>query len=136
VIVADTTLLAAFWLPGELAAAAEAVKARAAVWAAPVVWRAEFRSVLAAGLRSGQLTAAEANAAYLNVQADLDRNEFTVPTERVMELVRVSDLSAYDCEYVALAQDLNVPLVTADLLLVRAFPKTAVALEKFGRGKK
>ena len=135
-IVADTTLLAAFWLPGELAAAAEAVKARDAVWAAPVVWRAEFRSVLAAGLRSGQLTAAEANAAFLNVQSDLDQNEFTVPTERVMELVRVSAVSAYDCEYVALAQDLNVPLVTADPLLVRAFPNTAVALEKFGRRKK
>ena len=130
-IVADTSLLAAFWLPGESAELAEAVKARDSVWAAPVVWRAEFRNVLAAGVRAGWLTEAEANTAYLNVQKDLDRNEFTVPTERVMQLVRKSDCSAYDCEYVALAQDLNVPLVTADPALVRAFPKTAVALENF-----
>ena len=50
-IVADTSLLAAFWLPGESAELAEAVKARDSVWAAPVVWRAEFRNVLAAGVR-------------------------------------------------------------------------------------
>ena len=87
-------------------------------------------------MRAGWLTEAEANTAYLNVQQDLDRNEFTVPTERVMHLVRGSDCSAYDCEYVALAQDLNVPLVTADPGLVRAFPQTAVAFEKFIRKKK
>ncbi len=135
-IVADTSLLAAFWLPGEQAELAEAVKTRDSVWAAPVVWRAEFRNVLAAGLRAGWLSETEANTAYLNAQTDLDRNEFTVPTERVMQLVRSSHCSAYDCEYVALAQDLNVPLVTADPALVRAFPKTAVALEKFVRKKK
>ena len=135
-IVADTSLLAAFWLPGEQAELAEAVKTRDSVWAAPVAWRAEFRNVLAAGMRAGWLSETEANAAYLNVQNDLDRNEYTVPTERVMQLVRRSDCSAYDCEYVALAQDLNVPLVTADPELVRAFPKTAVALEKFVRKKK
>ena len=132
-IVADTSLLAAFWLPGDQTELAESVKARDRVWAAPVVWRAEFRNVLAAGLRAGWLTEAEANTAYLNAQQDLDRNEFTVPTERVMQLVRNSQCSAYDCEYVALAQDLAVPLVTADPGLVRAFPQTAVALETFGQ---
>ena len=135
-IVADTSLLAAFWLPGESAELAEAVKARDSVWAAPVVWRAEFRNVLAAGVRAGWLTEAEANTAYLNVQQDLDRNEFTVPTERVMQLVRNSDCSAYDCEYVALALDLGLPLVTTDKQVLRAFPKTAVALEKFAKQRK
>jgi len=81
------------------------------------------------------LTEAEANAAYLNAQKDLGAQEYTVPTERIMKLVLASDCTAYDCEYVALAQDLGVPLVTTDELILRAFPKNAVPLEKFAKQK-
>jgi predicted nucleic acid-binding protein len=136
VIVADNSVLVYFWLPGAFAEWAEAAKAQDGVWAAPVLWRAEFRNVLAGYLRKKLLTEAEANAAYLNVQKDLGAHEFTVPTERILKLVLGSDCTAYDCEYVALAQDLKVPLVTTDKQILRAFPKTAVALEKFARKQK
>ena len=99
------------------------------------MWRAEFRNVLAGYLRKKLLTEAEANAAYLNVQKDLGAHEFTVPTEQILKLVLASDCTAYDCEYVALAQDLGVPLVTADKQVLRAFPKDAVSLEKFAKKK-
>ena len=135
-IVADNSVLVYFWLPGAFAEWAEAAKAQDGVWAAPVLWRAEFRNVLAGYLRKKLLTEAEANAAYLNVQKDLGAHEFTVPTERILKLVLGSDRTAYDCEYVALAQDLKVPLVTTDKQILRAFPKTAVALEKFARKQK
>jgi len=52
-----------------------------------------------------------------------------------LELAYRTQCSAYDCEYVALAQELDVPLVTADKQLVAAFPKTAVSLEKFVKKK-
>jgi len=71
----------------------------------------------------------------LNVQKDLGANEYSVPTERIIKLVLASDCSAYDCEYVALAQDLGVSLVTADKQILRAFPKIAVSMEKFARKK-
>lgn len=134
-IVADNAVLAYFWLPSEFAELAEAAKARDGVWAAPVLWRSEFRNVLAGYLRRKLLTEAQANAAYLNVQKDLGGNEYSVPTERVIKLVLSSNCSAYDCEYVALAQDLGAPLVTADKQILKAFPKTAVALEKFAKRK-
>jgi len=136
VIVADNSVLVYFWLPSDFTVLAEAAKAQDAVWAAPVLWRAEFRNVLAGYLRRKLLTEAEANAAYLNVQKDLGTHEFTVPTERIIKLVLASDCTAYDCEYVALAQDLDVPLVTTDKQILRAFPKTAVALEKFAKKRK
>ena len=134
-IVVDNSVLVAFWLPGDFAAWAESAKERDGVWAAPVVWRAEFRTVLAGYLRKKRMTEAEANAAYANAQKDLGPQEFTVPTERIMKLVLASDCTAYDCEYVALAQDLGVPLVTTDELILRAFPKNAVPLEKFAKQK-
>jgi predicted nucleic acid-binding protein len=135
VIVADNSVLVYFWLPSDFAELAEAAKEQDGVWAAPVLWRAEFRNVLAGYLRKKLLTEAEANTAYLNVQKDLGAHEFTVPTERIIKLVLASDCTAYDCEYVALAQDLGVPLVTTDKQILRAFPKTAVSLEKFAKKK-
>lgn len=134
-IVVDSSVLVYFWLPSEFAVVAEAAKAQDKVWAAPILWRAEFRNVLAGYLRRKILAEAEANAAYLNVQQDLGANEYSVPTERIIKLVLASDCTAYDCEYAALAQDLDVPLVTTDRQVLRAFPKIAVALEKFAKKK-
>lgn len=134
-IVVDNSVLVYFWLPSEFAGLAEAAKAQDEAWAAPILWRAEFRNVLAGYLRRKTLTEAEANTAYLNVQKDLGANEYSVPTERVLKLVLASDCTAYDCEYVALALDLGVPLVTADKQVLKAFPKIAVSLEKFAKKK-
>lgn len=134
-IVVDNSVLVYFWLPSEFAGLAEAAKAQDDIWAAPILWRAEFRNVLAGYLRRKTLTEAEANAAYLNVQKDLGANEYSVPTERVIKLVLASDCTAYDCEYVALALDLGVPLVTADKQVLKAFPKIAVSLANFAKRK-
>ena len=135
-IVVDNSVLVYFWLPGDFAELAEAAKERDGAWAVPVLWRAEFRNVLAGYLRKKLLTEAEANAAYLNAQKDLGAQEFTVPTERILKLVLASDCTAYDCEYVALAQDLGVPLVTTDKQILKAFPKDAVSLEQFTKKRK
>jgi predicted nucleic acid-binding protein len=135
VIVVDNSVLVYFWLPGDFAELAEAAKDRDGSWAAPILWRAEFRNVLAGYLRRKHLTEAEANTAYLNAQKDIGAQEFTVPTERIIKLVLASDCTAYDCEYAALAQDLDVPLVTTNKQILHAFPKNAVALEKFAKQK-
>ena len=54
--------------------------------------------------------------------------EFEIESRTVLELVRDSDCSAYDCEFIALAMKLNTKLVTMDKKLLRAFPNRAVAL--------
>jgi predicted nucleic acid-binding protein len=135
VIVVDHSVLVSFWLPGTGAELAEAAKAKDGVWAAPILWRAEFGNVLAGYLRRKQLTEAEANAAFLNAQKDLGAQEFTVPADRILRLVLRSKCSAYECEYVALAQDLDVPLVTTNQQVLREFPQTAVSLATFARTK-
>ena len=54
--------------------------------------------------------------------------EYEVASRDVIGLVRDSDCSAYDCEFVALAQSLGVALVTADAKILKAFPRVAVPL--------
>jgi predicted nucleic acid-binding protein len=51
-----------------------------------------------------------------------------VNTLDVLRPSRHSGCSAYDCEYVALAELLDLKLVTADAKLLQAFPQRAVAL--------
>ena len=55
-------------------------------------------------------------------------SEFEIESEAVLELVRDSDCSAYDCEFIALAIKLDTKLVTMDKKLIKAFPTHAVAL--------
>ena len=55
----------------------------------------------------------------------------TSTTADVLKLVEQTGHTAYDCEYVALAQALGVALVTGDKRLPELFPGTAVLLEDF-----
>lgn len=131
-IVADTNVLAYFYLPTEFTTLAEGLFERDPDWFAPLLWRSEFRSILAGYFRRGALTFDEALAAQSEAEDLLRGNEREVDSLRVLELVRGSDCSAYDCEFVALAMSLGVKLVTMDRKLLRAFPEHVVALDKIG----
>ena len=63
----------------------------------------------------------------------MTEHEYSVVSHRVLQLATDSGCTAYDCEFVALAQDLRVPLVTTDGKILRAFPTVAVSLEAFAR---
>ena len=127
-IVVDSNVLAYLYLPTEHTAAAEALLQRDPEWAAPVLWRSEFRNILAGQMRRKTISFEQANALQREAESLLEGAEFEVDSLSVLELVRDSDCSAYDCEFVALATKLGAKLVTMDKKLLRAFPKRAVAL--------
>lgn len=127
-IVVDTNVLAYLYLPGEYTAAAEALLERDPEWAAPILWRSEFRNILAGYLRRKMLTFEQAHSLQREAEDLLEGSEFEVDSYAVLDLVRDSDCSAYDCEFVALAMKLDSKLVTMDGKLLHAFPKRAVAL--------
>lgn len=72
-------------------------------------------------------------AARLTSEAEhfLAGAEYTVASRSVLDLAARSTCSAYDCEFVALARDLDVRLVTADRRILRAFPDTAASPEDY-----
>jgi predicted nucleic acid-binding protein len=127
-IVVDTNVVAYLYLPTDCTAFAEALLQREPEWVAPVLWRSELRNILTGYLRRKKLTFDEA----LNLQAEAESlfqgYEYESDSRRVFELARDSDCSAYDCEFVALAVRLGVPLVTMDAKLLKSFPRHAVSL--------
>ncbi len=50
---------------------------------------------------------------------------------QAISLASQSGCSTYDCEFVALAHDLAVRLVTNDTAVLRAFPDVAIPLKHF-----
>lgn len=120
-IVVDTNILAYFFLPSDFTPAAEALYARDSDWVAPVLWRSEFRNLLAGYMRRGNLTFDQAFSLQTAAERLLNGREYEVDSESVLRLVSESNCSAYDCEFVVLAQRLGVPLVTMDGKVRRAF---------------
>lgn len=127
-IVVDSNVLAYLYLPGEFTEAAERLLESDADWHAPVLWRSEFRNILAGYLRRGLLTFDQACAIQLEAEALLHGGEHEPDSRSVLELVRASDCSAYDCEFVVVAETLGAKLVTLDAKLLKAFPRTARSL--------
>jgi predicted nucleic acid-binding protein len=127
VIVVDTNVVAYLFLRGDFSSQAEAWLRRDREWAAPLLWRSEFRNVLAGFLRRRQLTFEAAREIQREAEALLIGNEHEVDSLRVLELVRDSYCSAYDCEFVSVAMRLGVKLLTADSKVLKAFPQVTVA---------
>lgn len=127
-IVVDSNIIAYLYLPGDHTEAAEALLEQDDDWAAPLLWRSEFRNILAGYMRRKMLSFAAARDLQLEAESLMAGAEHEVDSRLVLELVRDSDCSAYDCEFVVLAMTLRTKLVTMDAKLLKAFPKCAVAI--------
>jgi predicted nucleic acid-binding protein len=128
VIVVDSNVLAYLYLPSEYTHAAELLLEADPDWAAPILWRSEFRNILAGYLRRKTITFEQAASLQAEAESLLDGSEHEVDSRAVLELVRDSDCSAYDCEFVALARQLNTRVVTMNKKLLRAFPTMTAEL--------
>jgi len=130
-IVADANLVAYFLLDGEFTNQAEAVYQKDADWFIPYLWRSEFRSILALYLRKKLIALGEAKEIMNQAELLLLEKKREVESDIVFDLVSTSGLSAYDCEYIALAIELNIPLVTSNLKIIKAFEKIALSPSDF-----
>lgn len=130
-IVVDTKVIGYLFLSSPRSEQVESVLQKDGTWVAPLLWRSEFRNVLAVYLRKGFLDLEQARQ-IMEKALDLMRGgEFDVPSWEVLRLAAESGCSAYDCEFIALAKDSLVSLVTVDRQLLDAFPGIAVPLDAF-----
>jgi predicted nucleic acid-binding protein len=130
-IVVDTNVIAGLWVPNDMDELVSEVLRKDDEWVAPLLWRSEFRNVLSIYLRKDILEFPVVLLATEEAEQLMDANEFEVNSTQVMSFVSDSSCSAYDCEFVALADDLNVPLVTFDKKILREFPDIAIHPEEY-----
>ncbi|MBI4859119.1 MAG: type II toxin-antitoxin system VapC family toxin [Candidatus Riflebacteria bacterium] len=130
-IVVDTNVVAYLMIGGALNPVARQALLIDPEWAAPALWRSEFRSVLSLYLRRGLLDVKTALSLAAEAECVMARREYFVESPEVLRLVKSTVLSAYDCEFVALAMRLQLPLVTTDTGILSAVPDVAISLEQF-----
>ena len=130
-IVADTNLIAYLLVTGPYTDEAEAVYEKDPEWVAPLFWRSEFRNVLVLSVRRGLLSLQNAFDVMERAERMMKGREHQTASAGILRLASDSGCSAYDCEFVALALELNVPLVTSDNALIRKFKPTAVSMRAF-----
>jgi predicted nucleic acid-binding protein len=124
-IVVDTNVLAYLWLPGARTGAAEALLRKDPDWHAPLLWRSEFRNVLVSQVRRRRLSLDAAGRIVTEAESQMNGREYTVPSSEVLRRATESGCSAYDCEFIVLAETLAVPLYTSDEEVLAAFTSVA-----------
>lgn len=122
-IVVDVNVLAYLLIPGKYTEAAEQLLEEDPAWVVPRLWRSELRNVLANYLRVNQMDLADAAVIFQRAEELVGAEEYEVETTHVLRLCKESKCSAYDCEYIALAEFLDVKLATKDVKLTKAFPR-------------
>jgi len=127
-IVVDTNVLAYLWLPGSHTAAAEQLWRADPDWHAPLLWRSEFLNVLTGYIRRRRMRLQTATQIVADAESQMRGREYAVPSLEVQRRAAESTCSAYDCEFVVLAEELGVSLVTSDEKLLSSFPSIAVRL--------
>jgi predicted nucleic acid-binding protein len=130
-IVVDSNVIASLWVPNDMEELAYRVLRKDPDWIAPVLWRSELRNVLALYLRKNILDLSTVLQSMLETEQLMEASAFEVNSTQVLELVHKSSCSSYDCEFVALADDLSVKLITFDNQICREFPRIAVHPKKF-----
>jgi predicted nucleic acid-binding protein len=133
-IVVDTNVIAYLYLHSAYSDLSERALVKDPQWAAPLLWRSELRSVLTKYLRNRIISLGIAQQIMEEAENRMRDGEYEVSSLQVLSLAALSACSAYDCEFVALAQALNGPLVTVDRQVIAQFPAIAVSLEDFTAG--
>ena len=130
-IVVDTNVIGYLFLSSEQSLFAEQALKVDSEWAAPLIWRSELRNVLALYMRKKIIKLEHAQRIMNSALELLRGREYEVSSYDVLSLASESGCSAYDCEFIAVANELKVSLLTSDKQLFQKFPEVTISLSDF-----
>ncbi|CAN5689479.1 type II toxin-antitoxin system VapC family toxin [soil metagenome] len=130
-IVADVNTVAYLLINGDKTALAQQIFQKDNNWCTPPLWRHEFLNVLATLVRRGSGEFADMEQIWHTALHLFSGQERAVDPISVLRLAYQSGASAYDAQYIALAQEFGVPCVTEDSTLANKFPTVAYSMQVF-----
>ena len=133
-IVVDTNIRFYLFADSDQSGLAERVLEKDREWLGPSIWRSEFRNALVKSIRNKLMDLGDALRIMAVAETIMPDDEYDVASDDVLDLAASSGCSAYDAEFVVMARDLRVPLVTTDRELLEKFPETAITPERFLAG--
>ncbi len=130
-IIADTNIISYLLLPTSYTDSVESLYKIDPDWSAPILWKSEFRNVMALYLRKKIITLEKAMQLQDTAESIIIQNEYDVSSSQVLVLIDKSNCSSSDCEFVALAHHFDTKLVTQDKKILNEFPSTAISVSDF-----
>jgi predicted nucleic acid-binding protein len=124
-IVVDTNILVYLHMDGDKTSEVEDLYLSRPDWAAASVWQHEFLNVLCTCQRLGQMGLADCIQLFEHAATVIGDNTFEVSPLRILETAQKTGCSGYDSQFVALAEDLGVPLYTYDKKILKLCPGIA-----------
>lgn len=130
-IVVDANVTAYLMLEGDRTPLARDVFRCDPEWLAPPIWPHEFVNILATYAKRDRREL----AGYLRILDQalslVDGYKDGIEMAPVLDLAVTHQLSAYDAQYVYLAQMRRLPLITEDTRILRAAPNVAMSMADY-----
>ncbi len=133
-IVVDANILLYAMIECEATPLTQALKNKDPDWRAPPLLMHEVLNVLVTHERRGMLTLDQCRELLRGATAFMGAAEIAVNVELVLDMAARHRITGYDAQYVALAQTLDVTLVTEDRKLREAVPGIALSVTEYLSG--
>jgi len=125
-IVVDTNVIAYLLIEGEFTEAVTRLRTEEPEWIAPRLWLDEFLNILATSERRSIMTADVANTTLALACELMEGQSYDLPAQRTLATARRTSCTAYDSQYVCLAEDLGIKLYTYDSRILANCPDLAI----------
>lgn len=129
-IVVDVNIVAYFFIEGERTEQARRLWQIDSDWRLPYLWRHEYLNVLATYVRHGGANSADVLSLWRQAVDLLVDAETEIDWEAALELAVRENISAYDAQYIILAQALGAVCITQDKALLKRFPGVAQTMQQ------
>ena len=113
-IVVDTNVIAYLLIEGEFTQPVTRLREKYSEWVAPRLWLDEFLNVLATFERQALMTSQLADHTLALACELMEGQSYDLPAQRTLATARRTSCSAYDSQYICLAEDLGLKLFTYD----------------------
>ena len=129
-MVIDTSILIPAFVDAPISASARRVVDPKAKWILPPLWRFEFTSAMVTLVRAGEIDSATAFGMMDDARTSVVNREVPVDQNQVLRTAVRYKISAYDAQYISLAEEYGTVCVTADEELLKKVPDHTISLAR------